>query len=321
MRLTFESEPRGPIRRRPPADSEGNKEMSNRIHPSAVIHPTAKLGENVEVGPFVVVGPDVTIGDRSKLLPHCHVVARTTLGQDCLICTSAVIGGDPQDLKFKGEPTDLVIGDRTRIGEFATVNRGTGIGGGKTMVGNDCMIMAYVHIAHDCIIGNNVVITNSCQLAGHIHIEDQAWISGGCMVHHFVTIGTMSFVAPASGVGFDIPPYMIAEGFRTDCRVRTLNMEGLKRRNVPESSMEALKKAFKILYRQNKTQAEAIKELSESDIAPDEYVANLLRHIKASHEGVQNRALERFRTDKTRKIYSTGNTTVEPKCEDAVKSV
>ena len=282
--------------------------MKTRIHPSAIVHPSAVIGEDVEIGPCAVVGPNVVIGDRSRLLPHCHIVMRTTIGKECLICTSAVVGGDPQDLKFRGEDTDLVIGDRTRIGEFVTANRGTGVGGGKTMIGNDCMIMAYVHVAHDCIIGNNVVITNSTQLAGHIHIEDQAWVSGACLVHHFVTIGSMSFVAPNSGLGFDVPPYMIVEGFRDNCRVRTLNIEGLTRRQVPEGSISALKKAFRILYRQNKTQAEAIEELTNSELSKDSYVANLLEHIRASHHGVQNRALERFRTDKTRHIPKSGET-------------
>jgi UDP-N-acetylglucosamine acyltransferase len=271
--------------------------MSN-IHPSAVIHTSAIIGEDVEIGPFVVVGPEVKIGDRTKLMPHSHIVCRTTMGTDCVVCSSAVVGGDPQDLKFKGEKTDLVIGNHTRIGEFCTVNRGTGVGGGKTMVGDNCMIMAYVHIAHDCAIGNGVVITNSTQLAGHIRIEDQAWVSGACLVHHFVTIGSMSFVAPCSGIGFDIPPYMIVEGFRSACRVRSLNLEGLRRRQVPDDSITALKKAFRILYRQDNTQEEAIAALSGSELKQDKYVANLLRHIKAAHEGVQNRALERFRTDK-----------------------
>ena len=291
--------------------------MSNRIHPSAVIDPTAVIGEDVEIGPCVVIGPHCSIGDRTKLMPHSYIVTRTTLGKDCLICASAVVGGDPQDLKFKGEPTDLIIGDRSRIGEFATVNRGTGVGGSKTAIGNDCMIMAYVHIAHDCIIGNNVVITNSTQLAGHVHIEDQAWISGACLVHHFVTIGSMSFVAPVSGVGTDVPPYVIVEGFRDQCKVRTLNYEGLKRRQVPEESMAALKKAYKIIYRQNKTQAEVIEELTGSELAQDKYVANMLAHIKASSEGVQNRALERFRTDKSRNVSSTGNTRIEEREEAA----
>ncbi len=283
--------------------------MSSRIHPHAIIHPTATLGEDVEIGPFAVVGPNVSIGDRAKLLPHCHIVARTTIGADCLICTSAVVGGDPQDLKFKGEDTDLIIGNRSRIGEFATVNRGTGVGGGKTVIGDDCMIMAYVHIAHDCIIGNNVVLTNSTQLAGHIRIEDRAWISGGCMVHHFVTIGTMSFVAPCSGVGIDIPPYMIADGFRDSLRIRTLNIEGLKRRQVPEDSINALKKAFRVIYRQDLNLGDAIENLAASEICSDSYVSNLLNHLKASYAGVQNRALERYRTDKTR-IFRSGDTAI-----------
>ncbi len=291
--------------------------MSNRIHPSAVIDASAVIGEDVEIGPFAVVGPEVVIGDRCKLLPHSHVVMRTTLGADCQVASSAVIGGDPQDLKFRGEPTDLVVGARTRIGEFVTINRGTGVGGGRTAVGDDCMIMAYVHVAHDCVIGNGVVITNSCQFAGHVHVEDQAWVSGSCLVHHFATIGGMSFVAPASGVGCDVPPYMIVEGFRGECKVRTLNLEGLRRRRVPEESIDALKKAFRIVYRRNLTIEEAMKELGDSDLAKDSHVANLLAHLRASNEGVQNRALEKFRTDKTRKIYSTGNTRVVPHEEAA----
>lgn len=285
--------------------------MSNKIHPTAVIHPSAELGEDVDVGPFAVVGPKVRLGDRTRLLPHSHIVARTTLGADCVVCSSAVIGGDPQDLKFRGEDTDLEVGDRTRLGEFVTLNRGTGVGGGLTRVGSDCMIMAYVHIAHDCIIGNGVVITNCAQLAGHIHIEDFAWLSGSCMVHHFVTIGTMSFIAPCSGLGFDAPPYCIVEGFRDNCRVRTLNLEGLKRRQVPKESVAALHKAFKVMYRQDLTQADAIVALSGSELSGDPYVSNFLEHIKAANAGEQNRALERFRVNNTRQIYRTGDTKVE----------
>ncbi len=289
--------------------------MKNRIHPSASIHPTAVLGEGVDIGPFVVVGPDVKIGDRAHLMPHSHIVTRTVLGNDCHICTGAVVGGDPQDLKFRGEPTDLYIGDRTRIGEFATVNRGTGVGGSKTIVGSDCMIMAYVHIAHDCIIGNNVVITNSSQLAGHIHIEDYAWVSGSVLVHHFVTIGGMSFVAPCSGVAVDIPPYVIVEGFRDNCKIRTLNMEGLKRRQVPHESIGNLKRAFKILYRDKNLRDEAIAILNDSPLIADPYVKNLYDHIVAAHNGVQNRALERYRADKSRTISSSGSTVIVEKDE------
>ncbi|MDR3077875.1 MAG: acyl-ACP--UDP-N-acetylglucosamine O-acyltransferase [Planctomycetota bacterium] len=282
--------------------------MNNRIHPTAVIHPSASLGTEVEIGPFVVIGPKVEIGDRTRLLPHVHLVTRTRVGTDCLVCSSAVVGGDPQDLKFKGEDTDVIIGNRTRIGEFATINRGTGVGGGETRIGDDCLIMAYVHVAHDCIIGNQVIITNCTQLAGHIRIEDQAWISSSCQIHHFVTIGSMSFLAPSSGLHFDVPPYMIVEGFRDTCQVRSLNIEGLHRRNVPPESIAALKKAYRIIYRQdNKTRAEALAELAQSEISRDPCVANLLAHVKASYEGKQNRALEKFRNDKIKSAAEAGN--------------
>ena len=276
--------------------------MTTNIHPTACIDPGAVVGEGAEIGPYVVVGPDVRIGARAKLLPHCHIVARTTIGDDCYICSSAVVGGDPQDLKFKGEDTDLIIGNRTRIGEFATINRGTGVGGGKTVIGSNCLIMAYVHIAHDCMVGDNVVITNNTQLAGHIKIEDHAWLSGGCLLHHFTTVGSMSFVAPWSGVGFDVPPYMIIEGVRQNAKVRGLNVEGMRRRSVPEESLTALRKAFKIVYRRSDTMEDAIANLGDSDVAADPYVANLLEHLKASHAGVGGRALERYRTDKTRAL-------------------
>lgn len=276
--------------------------MSNKIHPTAVIHPTAEIGDDVDIGPFVVIGPRVVIGDRGKLLPHAHIVMRTRIGKECCVNTSAVVGGDPQDMKFRGEDTDLIIGDRVRIGEFTTINRGTGVGGGLTTVGNDSMIMAYVHIAHDCNIGNNVVITNSSQLAGHVHIEDQAWISGACLIHHFVTIGAMSFLAPCSPVRTDIPPYMLVDGLRENARVRNLNLEGLRRRQVPEDSISALKEAFRVIYRRKLTQNEAIERISNAAISGDPYVQNLIDHLEASQAGYQNRALERFRTDKTRHI-------------------
>ena len=276
--------------------------MTTHIHPTAVIDPSAELGEDVTVGPFAVIGPKVVIGDRTRLLPHCHIVSTTTIGRDCVINTSAVVGGDPQDRKYKGEKTDLIVGDRNRIGEFATVNRGTATGGGATVIGNDTLIMAYVHVAHDCEIGDGAVITNSTQLAGHVKIEEQAWVSGACLFHHFVTVGAMSFVAPASAVRVDVPPYMLADGFKENTRVRTLNIEGLRRRNVPEASITLLKEAYRAIYRGKKTMEEAVSELSGQSIADDPYVRNLLDHLAASHAGYQNRALERFRTDKTRLI-------------------
>ncbi|MDR1613123.1 MAG: acyl-ACP--UDP-N-acetylglucosamine O-acyltransferase [Planctomycetota bacterium] len=276
--------------------------METSIHALASVDPGAEIGEGARIGPFAVVGPGVRIGPRTVLMPHCHIVARTAIGADCVVSSSAVVGGDPQDMKYRGEDTNLVIGDRTRIGEFATVNRGTGVGGGVTAIGDDVLIMAYAHVAHDCVIGNGVVLTNSCQLAGHVRIEDQAWISGLCAVHHFVTIGAMSFVTPRSNVRFDVPPYMIGDGFDNTLRVRGVNVEGLARRRIPDASVRALKAAYRALYRGERPIAAAVAGLAGSELAKDPYVLNVLNHIEGSLAGYQNRALERYRTDKTRQI-------------------
>ncbi len=270
--------------------------MSCKIHPTAVVDASAELAEGVEIGPYAVVGPLVRIGAGSRLRAGAQVVCRTTIGKNCDIHSGAVVGGDPQDLKFKGENTELVIGDGNSIRECVTINRGTGLGGGKTELGDCNLIMAYVHIAHDCQIGNRCVITNSAQLAGHIKIEDMAIVSGMVAVHHFVTIGTMSFTAGLSAVRADVPPYMIVEG--NPARVRKLNLEGLNRRGCPEASAEALRAVFKKVYRSDQSRAEAIVEIEAGEYASDPYVQNLIAHYRASENGSQGRALEALRRDK-----------------------
>ena len=276
--------------------------MSGKIHPNAVVHPSAVIHENVEIGPGAVVGADVTIGSGSKLHPFSHIVCNTTIGENCEIHSGAVVGGDPQDLKFKGEKTFLTIGDRNQIRECVTINRGTGAGGGKTVIGNENLIMAYVHIAHDCVLGNRVIITNSTGLAGHIHIEDMAIISGMSAIHHFVTIGSLAFVAGMSGVRHDVPPYVIVDGHKDYARVRALNIEGLKRKQTPKESIEFLKEAFKIIYRRELTLAQAFSEIETSGLGNDPYVRNLVEHLHASQDGHQGRALEKFRTDNSKNI-------------------
>ncbi|MCX7935388.1 MAG: acyl-ACP--UDP-N-acetylglucosamine O-acyltransferase, partial [Planctomycetota bacterium] len=204
--------------------------MAAKIHPTAVVSLDAEIGDNVEIGPFSVIGPRVRIGDGTRLRNHVTVVSHTAIGCGCDIYPQAVLGGEPQDLKFRGEESVLVIGDHNIIRECVTINRGTALGGGRTVIGDRNLIMAYVHIAHDCRIGNQCVITNCAQLAGHIVVEDMAIISGMVAVHHFVTIGTLSFVAGLSAVRTDVPPYMIVDG--NPARVRKLNLEGLRRRGV-----------------------------------------------------------------------------------------
>ncbi|MBN2711220.1 MAG: acyl-ACP--UDP-N-acetylglucosamine O-acyltransferase [Planctomycetes bacterium] len=271
--------------------------MAAKIHPTAIIDKDANIADGVEIQPYAVVGPHVTIGEGTTIRSNAQIIGRTVIGKNCDIFPGAVVGGEPQDLKFKGEHTETIIGDGNVIRECVTINRGTGLGGGKTVLGNNNLVMAYVHIAHDCIIGNQVIITNCAQLAGHIKVEDMAIISGMVAVHHFVTIGTMSFLAGLSAVRTDVPPYMIVEG--NPARVRKINMEGLRRRGIPQESMDALRKMYKVLYRSEElSRAEAIEEIIKMDIASDPCVTNVIEHFRASENGYQGRALEAFRKDK-----------------------
>lgn len=268
----------------------------SKIHSTAVIDRTAELADGVEVGPYALIGPRVIIGAGTRLRPHAVIVSDTVIGSGCDIYPGAVVGADPQDFKYQGEPTELIIGNHNKIRECVTINRGTSLGGGKTLLGDRNLLMAYAHVAHDCIIGNDCIITNSVQLAGHIKIEDMAIISGMVGIHHFCTIGAMSFVAGLSAVRSDVPPYMIVEG--NPARVRTLNLEGLKRRGIPAESVRALKEAFRLVYRTDMSRAEAVEKIEGLPLAQDSAVKNLIEHYHASEAGVQGRALEAFRTDK-----------------------
>ncbi len=271
--------------------------MAAKIHPTAVIDKTAEIADGVEVGAGVIVGPNVTIGEGTILRAHSQIIRHTQIGRECDIYPSAVVGGDPQDLKYRGEDTELVIGDKNTIRECATINRGTVQGGGKTVIGNANLIMAYVHIAHDCTIGNHVVITNLAQLAGHVKVEDRAILSGMTAVHHFCTIGTMAFLAPYSGTRSDLPPYMIADG--QPARPRTINAEGLMRNKIPEETIRELKTIFKMVYRsEGKTRPEVLAEIEAMPCAKDPVIKHLIDFYHASEAGVQGRALEAHRHDR-----------------------
>ena len=184
---------------------------SGGLHPTALIDPDARLGEGVTVGPYSIVGPGVVIGAGTSLGSHVLVDRDVTIGSDCRIHKGAVVGTDPQDLKYEGEATRLVIGDRTVIREYATLNRGT-TALGHTSVGSDCLLMAYTHVAHDCQIGNHVILSNSVNMGGHVTIEDFAIIGGGTQIHQFVRIGCHAFIGGASAVRKDIPPFVKASG-------------------------------------------------------------------------------------------------------------
>jgi UDP-N-acetylglucosamine acyltransferase len=217
------------------------------VHPTAVIDPAAQLGVDVAVGPYAVIGPHVEIGDRCEIGSHVVIGGHTCLGSDNRIFSYAAIGGEPQDKKYKGEPTRLEIGDRNTIREFCTFNCGTVQDGGITKVGNDNWIMAYVHVAHDCAIGNNTIFANNAQLAGHVHVGDWAILGGFTVVHQFVRIGAHSMTAMGTILLQDLPPYVTASG--NTAEPHGINVEGLKRRGFSVEGITAIRRAYKTLYK------------------------------------------------------------------------
>jgi UDP-N-acetylglucosamine acyltransferase len=217
------------------------------IHPTAQIDPSAVIGDNVSIGAYSVIGAQVTIGDGTVIGPHVVIEGPTTIGRDNRIAQFVSLGGDPQDKKFAGERTELVIGDRNLFREFVTVNRGTGDGGGITRIGNDNWLLAYVHVAHDCQIGNHVVFSNYAALAGHVEIGDWTILSGYSGVHQFCKVGAHAFIGMGCLVGSDVPPFVMMANEQRG-RPRGINSEGLKRRGFDASRISAIKRAYRTLY-------------------------------------------------------------------------
>ncbi|MGH7142742.1 MAG: acyl-ACP--UDP-N-acetylglucosamine O-acyltransferase [Planctomycetota bacterium] len=245
------------------------------IHPTAVVHPDAKIDPSSEVGPYAVVGPNVTVGPGCKIWSHAVIEGYVNFGRDNQVYPFACIGGAPQDLKYTGEVSWIVIGDGNVFREYVTINPGTKGGGNYTRIGNENLIMAYVHIAHDCIIGSNTVIANCTQLGGHVVVEDAARVSGMVAIHHFVTIGKMAFVAACAKVSTDVPPFMITDGFR----VRKLNDELLRRRKVTDDAHQALRKCFRLCYRSDLNRSEALAKVRAEKLDQFEEVAYLVAFL------------------------------------------
>ncbi len=253
------------------------------IHPTAIIDPKAELDSDVEVGPYSVIKGDVIIGSGTKIGSHVIIEKYVQIGRNCMIFQYASIGAIPQDLKFKGEKTYLKIGDGTVVREFTTLNRGTGLGGGVTEVGENNLLMAYVHIAHDCITGRNVILANNTQLSGHVTIGDYANIAGFVGVQQFVRIGAYAYVGGKSAVGKDIPPYVIVSGDRA--KLYGLNSVGLKRNGFSESTISKLKKSYRIVFRIGLTMNEAIARIkAEVDQVPE--VVNFVEFLKTAQRGI-----------------------------------
>jgi UDP-N-acetylglucosamine acyltransferase len=231
------------------------------IHASAIIDPKANLATDVEIGPFCVIGADVSIGPGSRLGPHAIIRGPTEIGADNRIFQFASIGEDPQDKKYRGEPTRLIIGDRNLVRESATIHRGTLQDKGETRIGNDNLFMAYTHVAHDCVIGNNVVMANAASLGGHIEVQDWAILGGFTIVHQFCRIGAHSFSAMGSVVGKDVPPFITIDGH--PAVPRGINVEGLRRRQFSAELIAAIRRAYRLLYASGLKLSEAIEQIRE----------------------------------------------------------
>ncbi|HEY8964293.1 MAG TPA: acyl-ACP--UDP-N-acetylglucosamine O-acyltransferase [Alphaproteobacteria bacterium] len=252
--------------------------MSNSIHPSSVIDPKAKIADGVAIGPFCVIGPDVSIGRGTKLHSHVVVDGRTTIGEDNKIFPFASIGTQPQDLKFHGEVTTLTIGDRNMIREHVTMNPGTEGGGGKTVIGNDCLFMMASHVAHDCMIGNNVIMANNATLGGHVTLGDNAILGGLSAVHQFVNVGAHVMIGGLSAVVNDVIPYGLVMGDRA--HLAGINLVGLERRGFPREDVSTLLKVFKDLFLGDGTFASRLDRI-EKEHANTNLVSDVVNFARA----------------------------------------
>lgn len=264
------------------AEAEKMLRSGTEIHPTAVVDPSAELDEGVRIGPYAVLGPNVRIGAGSQIGPHSVVERNTSLGAECVVHKGAVLGSDPQDLKYGGEATELRVGARTIIREYATLNRGTSALG-FTSVGEDCMLMAYVHVAHDCQLGDHVILSNAVNMGGHVSIGDWAIVGGVTPIHQFVRIGTHSFVGGGTRVAKDVPPYVKAAG--SPMQLYGLNTVGLQRRGFPEEVRRELKRAYRLFFGSAHNVTQALVRARE-ELRPYEEVETFLAFFEESERGV-----------------------------------
>ena len=254
------------------------------IHQLAAVHENAVIGDNVTIGPFAVIGENITLGNGCEVGPHAVLDGWTEIGERCKFHAGASIGSPPQDLKYKGEKTRLIIGDECVFREYSTANTGTANGGGITKVGARCLIMAYAHVAHDCLLGDHVIMANSVALSGHVTIEDYAIVGGLVGIHQFVRIGAHCMVGGFSGISQDVPPYMVTSGGDRP-KVYGLNSIGLKRRGFSDEALNALEKAYRILFRSKLSMKNATERVrAEVPALPE--IQNLLHFIEHSERGI-----------------------------------
>ena len=232
-----------------------------KIHPQAIVDPAARLAEDVEVGPFTLIGPDVEIGAGSVIKSHVVLKGPTRIGKNNTIYQFSTVGEDTPDLKYKGEPTRLVIGDNNVIREGVTIHRGTVQDRYETTIGNNNLIMAYAHIGHDCVLGNNIIMVNNASVAGHVIVEDWVVLGGYSLVHQNCHIGAHAFSGMATAIGKDVPPFVMVYGYPAEAK--NINIEGLKRRGFSKEDINALSHAYKLIYRRGLTVEDACAQMEE----------------------------------------------------------
>lgn len=261
--------------------------MTN-IHPTAQVSPQAELADDVTVGPYSIITEHVRIGPGTRIEHHATITGRTTMGEHNNIYPYTAIGLPPQDLTYKNEPNSVEIGHHNIIREFVTINAGSHKEEGQTRLGNHNYLMAYCHIAHDCLLTNHIVMANGIQLGGHVHVGEHAGIGGMCGVHHFVTIGEHSFIAGLSRLLRDAPPYMLMEGH--PARVRAVNTVGMERRDFSPETIQAIKDAHKIIWRSRQSPPEQALRLLEKQKSHIPEIKNLIEFLRKSKAGKQGRA-------------------------------
>ena len=252
------------------------------IDPTAIIDPSAIIGENVSIGPWTIIGADVEIGDGCDIASHVVVRGPTKMGANNKIFQFSTIGDDTPDLKYNGESTRLIIGDNNTIREGVTIHRGTVQDNSETVIGNDNLLMAYVHIGHDCVVGNNCILVNNASISGHVYVGDWTILSGYVLVHQFVHIGPHCFIGPAAFIYHDVPAFVTA--FGSPAEPRTINREGLKRRGFSSEQIALANKAYKLLYRRGLGLDEALKEIMA--LGDDEIISMLLASVENSSRGI-----------------------------------
>ncbi|WP_045210953.1 acyl-ACP--UDP-N-acetylglucosamine O-acyltransferase [Desulfonatronovibrio magnus] len=257
--------------------------MGSHIHPTAIIDPDCRLGDNVDIGPYVIIEGNTMLGDGTRVDAFAQIKNYTSLGKNNHIYSYACIGEGPQDIKYQGEETWLKIGDNNKIREYSTLNRGTPGGTGVTTIGSNCFLMAYCHVAHDCVLEDHVIMANGATLAGHVHLGRNAVIGGLCAVHQFVRIGEFAFIGGKSGVAQDVPPYILAAGERA--RTYGPNLIGMRRAGFHRKEIAAIKKAFHIIWANGAKRSEALEKIRQ-ECSGFQAIDKFVQFIESTSRGI-----------------------------------